>query len=143
MRFFRSLLAAGADVVWGHHPHVLQDFELVDRPEGRGLILYSTGNFISGMTWRIDPLAPQDERAWTGDSALWSVWVQCAGGRCEVTAVRPIPVTNVRDPWGTMVVSTFPGLSAQGLSEPWTGYFRERGRQLGECLREWGAVDPR
>jgi hypothetical protein len=143
VRFFRRLLGAGADIVWGHHPHVLQDFELVDRPEGRGLILYSTGNFISGMTWRIDPLAPQDERAWTGDSALWSVWVQCAGGRCEVTAVRPIPVTNVRDPRGTMVVSTFPGLSAQGLSEPWTGYFRERGRQLGESLREWGAVDPR
>jgi poly-gamma-glutamate capsule biosynthesis protein CapA/YwtB (metallophosphatase superfamily) len=143
VRFFRRLLAAGADIVWGHHPHVLQDYELVERPEGSGLILYSTGNFISGMTWRIDPFAPQDVRAWTGDSALWSVWVECAGGRSRVTAVRPIPVTNVRDRRGTLVVSTFPGLAAQGLAEPWTGYFRERARQLGESLREWGVVDPR
>jgi hypothetical protein len=42
-----------------------------------------------------------------------------------------------------MVVSTFPGLSAQGLSEPWTGYFRERSRRLAESLREWELVDPR
>ena len=142
VRFFRRLLEAGADVVWGHHPHVLQDYELVDRPEGRGLALYSTGNFLSGMTWDVDPLQPEVERAWTGDSALWAVWVQPAPGRGEVTAVMPIPVTNVRGPRGTVVVSTFPGLSAQGLSEPWTGYFRQRSVLLADSLREWGLVDP-
>ena len=59
--------------------------------------------------------------------------------------MRPIPVTNVRDPRGAMVVSTFPGLSGQGLSEPWTAYFRERSRQLAEALRGWEyrTVDPR
>jgi Bacterial capsule synthesis protein PGA_cap len=143
VRFFRELLAAGADVVWGHHPHVLQDYELVDRPEGRGLALYSTGNFLSGMTWGIDPLQPEAERAWTGDSALWAVWVQPAPGRGEVTAVQAIPITNVRDPWGFVVVSTFPGLSARGLSEPWIAYFRERSLRLAESLREWEQVDPR
>jgi poly-gamma-glutamate synthesis protein (capsule biosynthesis protein) len=143
VRFFRQLLEAGADVIWGHHPHVLQDYELVDRPEGRGLALYSTGNFLSGMTWSVDPLQPEAERAWTGDSALWAVWVQPAPGRGEVTAVEPIPVTNVRDPRGTVVVSTFPGLSGQGLSEPWTGYFRQRSLRVAESLREWGLVDPR
>ncbi len=143
VRFFRRLLEAGADVVWGHHPHVLQDYELVDRPEGRGLALYSTGNFLSGMTWGIDPLRPEAERAWTGDSALWAVWVQPAPGGLGVAAVQPIPVTNVRDRRGTVVVSTFPGLSAQGLSEPWTGYFRQRSLLLSESLREWGSVDPR
>ncbi len=143
VRFFRRLLEAGADVVWGHHPHVLQDYELVDRPEGRGLALYSTGNFLSGMTWGIDPLQPEDERAWTGDSALWAVWVQPAPGGLGVAAVQPIPVTNVRDRRGTVVVSTFPGLSAQGLSEPWTAYFRQRSLLLAESLREWRLVDPR
>jgi hypothetical protein len=143
VRFFRRLLEAGADVVWGHHSHVLQDYELVDRPEGRGLALYSTGNFLSGMTWDIDPLQPEAERAWTGDSALWAVWVQPAPGGLGVAEVRPIPVTNVRDPRGIVVVSTFPGLSAQGLSEPWTGYFRQRSLLLAESLREWRLVDPR
>jgi poly-gamma-glutamate synthesis protein (capsule biosynthesis protein) len=143
VRFFRRLLEAGADVVWGHHPHVLQQYELVDRPEGRGLALYSTGNFLSGMTWGIDPLEPEDERAWTGDSAMWAVWVQPAPGGLEVAGVQPIPVTNVRDRRGIVVVSTFPGLSAQGLSEPWTGYFRQRSLLLAESLRQWGPVDPR
>ena len=145
VRFFRSLLAAGADIVWGHHSHVLQGYELVERPEGRGLMLYSAGNFISGMTWGIDPLTPEAERAWTGDSVLWAVSVESGFGRTEVTAVRPIPVTNVCDPRGTMVVSTFPGLSGQGLSEPRTAYFRERSRLLAEALRGWEyrAVDPR
>ncbi len=143
VRFFRELLAAGADVVWGHHPHVLQDYELVQRPEGPGLALYSTGNFLSGMTWGIDPLQPEAERTWTGDSALWAVWVEPSPGRGRVAAVQPIPVTNVRDPWGAMAVSTFPALSARGLREPWTGYFRERSRRLAESLREWGLVDPR
>jgi poly-gamma-glutamate synthesis protein (capsule biosynthesis protein) len=143
VRFFRRLLEAGADVVWGHHPHVLQDYELVDRPEGRGLALYSTGNFLSGMTWGVDPLEPEDERAWTGDSALWAVWVRPAPGGLGVWAVQPIPVTNVRDRRGTVVVSTFPGLSAQGLSEPWSGYFRRRSLLLAESLREWELVDPR
>ena len=63
--------------------------------------------------------------------------------RGRVAEVRPIPVTNVRDRRGIMVVSTFPGLSTQGLSEPWTAYFRERSWRLTESLREWGQVDPR
>lgn len=38
----RALIDAGADVVLGHHPHLLQDFE---RHRG-GLIAYSLGNFV-------------------------------------------------------------------------------------------------
>jgi poly-gamma-glutamate synthesis protein (capsule biosynthesis protein) len=41
----RALVDAGADVVWGHHPHVLQGAELY-----RGKpILYSMGNLISPL----------------------------------------------------------------------------------------------
>ncbi|MGV3618362.1 MAG: CapA family protein [Fimbriimonas sp.] len=41
----RALVDAGADVVWGHHPHVLQGAELY-----RGKpILYSMGNLISAL----------------------------------------------------------------------------------------------
>src|SRR5262249_36568171 len=39
----RACIDAGADVVWGHHPHVLQGAELY---KGRP-ILYSMGNLIS------------------------------------------------------------------------------------------------
>lgn len=39
----RGFAEAGADVVWGHHPHTLQGTELYDGVP----ILYSTGNLVS------------------------------------------------------------------------------------------------
>ncbi len=143
--FFHRLLEAGVDIVYGHHPHVPQGYELVDRAEGRGLILYSAGNFISGMTWRLGPEEPDAERAWTGDSLLWVVSVTCPAGGRSVERVWPVPITNVRDPRGFMVVSTFPGLALHGLSDSWASFYRERSRQLLELLRSWEplTVDPR
>lgn len=41
----RALIDAGADIVWGNHPHVLQGAELY---KGR-LIMYSMGNLISNL----------------------------------------------------------------------------------------------
>ena len=41
----RALIDAGADIVWGNHPHVLQGAELY---HGH-LIMYSMGNLISGL----------------------------------------------------------------------------------------------
>ena len=42
-----ALVEAGADLVLGHHPHVVQAVERMDRPDGReALIAYSLGNFV-------------------------------------------------------------------------------------------------
>lgn len=43
----KRLLSAGASIILGHHPHVLQPFEFV---EGRG-VAYSLGNFAGDMLW--------------------------------------------------------------------------------------------
>ena len=49
VRLYRSLVDAGADVVIGHHPHVVQGVET----RGPGVILYSLGNFaLSSLTRR-------------------------------------------------------------------------------------------
>ncbi len=38
----------GADVIIGHHPHVIEPIEFIDREDGsRTLVAYSLGNFIS------------------------------------------------------------------------------------------------
>ncbi|MDX2064975.1 MAG: CapA family protein [Fimbriimonadaceae bacterium] len=42
VRLARDLVDVGADIVWGHHPHVLQGAEQY----GDGLILYSMGNLV-------------------------------------------------------------------------------------------------
>ena len=61
-----KLVAAGADLILGHHPHVLQPMEIFE-PEGRtGLVVYSMGNFISNQDrmYRADlfPVAAGDNR---------------------------------------------------------------------------------
>ncbi|UOE57575.1 CapA family protein [Bacillus sp. CMF12] len=40
----------GVDIIFGHHPHVLQPMEWIDRKDGRkSLVVYSLGNFLSGQ----------------------------------------------------------------------------------------------
>ena len=40
----------GADVIIGHHPHVLQPMEYLTKPNGeKALVVYSLGNFISAQ----------------------------------------------------------------------------------------------
>ncbi|HET9598250.1 MAG TPA: CapA family protein, partial [Anaeromyxobacteraceae bacterium] len=47
----RALVDAGALVVLGHHPHVLQPVELVPGAGGRmALVAYSLGNFVSNQS---------------------------------------------------------------------------------------------
>lgn len=42
-----QLVDAGADIIIGHHPHVLRGIEKY----GRGYIVYSLGNFVCDMVW--------------------------------------------------------------------------------------------
>jgi poly-gamma-glutamate capsule biosynthesis protein CapA/YwtB (metallophosphatase superfamily) len=48
-RLAEELIAAGADCILGHHPHVLQPIEMVESGGRTGLVFYSLGNFISNM----------------------------------------------------------------------------------------------
>lgn len=45
----RDLAAAGAMAVIGTHPHVVQPWEWLPGPNGKVLVIYSTGNFVSGQ----------------------------------------------------------------------------------------------
>ena len=49
--FARKVLDVGADVVWGHHPHILQQVQFY---QGKP-IFYSTGNFTFGSMSQVDP----------------------------------------------------------------------------------------
>ncbi len=56
-RLAREMAAAGAAAVIGTHPHVVQPWEWVPGAGGtRALVIYSTGNFVSGQ------LAPMNRR---------------------------------------------------------------------------------
>ena len=54
----QELIDAGADLVWGHHPHVLQRMEwMTSVKDGhRGLVMYSLGNLLSDQWMLPDAL---------------------------------------------------------------------------------------
>jgi poly-gamma-glutamate capsule biosynthesis protein CapA/YwtB (metallophosphatase superfamily) len=46
----KEVINQGADIILGHHPHVLQPMEWIDADDGRkGFVIYSLGNFLSGQ----------------------------------------------------------------------------------------------
>ena len=68
---------AGAVLVWGHHPHVLQPVEWIETARGKALILYSLGNTL------FDQVGLSDTR----QSALVVITLNAQG----VTKVRAVP----------------------------------------------------
>lgn len=50
-QYAAKVIDMGADVVWGHHPHVLQPVQFY---KGK-LVLFSTGNFIFGTMSDVEP----------------------------------------------------------------------------------------
>ena len=76
----QQLAAAGADLVVGSHPHVIQPVEVIERPGGRpALAAYSLGNFVFDSP---------DERAQTG--LALRLWLDRQGLR----AVQGLPVAS-------------------------------------------------
>jgi gamma-polyglutamate biosynthesis protein CapA len=43
----KAMVDAGADIIIGHHPHVLQSFDVYKQ----GIIFYSLGNFVFDQGW--------------------------------------------------------------------------------------------
>jgi poly-gamma-glutamate synthesis protein (capsule biosynthesis protein) len=75
----RAAVDAGADLVLGHHPHVLEALEVVSRAGGRrpALIIYSLGNFV------FDQRRPPSSE---------TVILRCTLGRDGVTAAAVTPI---------------------------------------------------
>jgi len=85
--YAREAIEAGAAVVVGAHPHVLQGWEKITAGDGReGLVIYSTGNFISNQV-------SDDQR--TGIVALLEL-TKRPGGKAELSAAGFIPTWVTR-----------------------------------------------
>jgi poly-gamma-glutamate synthesis protein (capsule biosynthesis protein) len=138
-RFFHRLLEAGAQVVFSHHPHVVQGYEIArGAAEGQdGLIMYSMGNFISGMTWRLDPSQANPPLAATGEAYILAVNVLCTESGCGIQDARPVFVADYRNARGEMVVGFMDRLADGSipLGDAWRKYFAGRMRMMAAFLR--------
>jgi poly-gamma-glutamate synthesis protein (capsule biosynthesis protein) len=138
--FFRGLLEAGARIVFGHHPHVVQGFEVGRSGAADGLIMYSMGNFVSGMTRGLDPVHPDPLLAATGEGYALSVEVRCAPTGCTVSSVHAVPIANYLNARGEIVVARLGELAdgAIGLTKSWKSYYASRL----ERMRRFLALSP-
>jgi poly-gamma-glutamate synthesis protein (capsule biosynthesis protein) len=126
--FFRQLLEAGAQIVVGHHPHVVQGYDLMQVRGTQRLAMYSMGNFISGMTWRLDPAEMQGIIAATGESYILAVDVRCDAAGCSVLQPDPIPIANYMNDRSQMVAARMSDLAdgSVKVSPAWRAYYARR-----------------
>jgi poly-gamma-glutamate synthesis protein (capsule biosynthesis protein) len=105
-RAARELIEAGADVILGHHPHVLQPIESYAARDGRvGLIAFSLGNFISSQSFGISNRNKADVRALRGDGVILTIHVRREKGRASVIRVEFLPLWTARQKAGNSIVS--------------------------------------
>ncbi|MEF3309280.1 CapA family protein [Paenibacillus sp. GYB004] len=93
-KFAREAAEAGADIVIGHHPHVLQPAEWIDTGTGRKtFVIYSLGNFIA---------AQEGENKRTGGILRLEIEKTATGGTSRIEVKHPsfiptwITMTNWR-----------------------------------------------
>ena len=85
----KRLIEAGATAVIGHHPHVLQPVEWVQRSDGsRGLVAYSLGNLVSNQDF-------DDATGRKRDGVLLELLLERGSeGRAEVRSVEGVPIAT-------------------------------------------------
>jgi hypothetical protein len=125
VRFFRDVAYAGADIVWGHHPHVLQPWEVTSAPRPGCLIIYSAGNFVSAQRRYQHPGVPLGRWAATGDAALFQVRVSMGAGGPEIELAATPLLTTVHRADG-LVVRRFDEVLSQSLSIEWLAFYLAR-----------------
>jgi len=142
--FFRDLLGSGAHVVVGHHPHVVQGYDIVEVNGTSRIAMYSMGNFISGMTWSLGPSQLQGMAAATGESYMLDVNLACGARGCTVTGADPIPIANYMNERAQMVVARLSDLAdgAVKVTPAWRSYYAGRLALMKSFLARYGSRSP-
>lgn len=100
----KLLVAAGCDLLLGHHPHVLQPAELVEAGGRKALVAYSLGNFISNQDrmYRADlfPVAGGDNRDGAALQAVFEQRQDAAGKPHMVLAETSFEPLWTENNWG-------------------------------------------
>ena len=79
----QRLADAGADVIWGHHPHVLQRMEWLTSADGRDVLgIYSLGNLLSDQ--------------WMLEDAQRSALITLNYHKQEIIAIEILPIKMSR-----------------------------------------------
>lgn len=104
-RVATALIEAGADVILGHHPHVLQPVESIATPDGRvGLVAFSLGNFISSQNAGIFFANKNNQKALRGDGIILNIAAVKEGRSTRVAHAEFLPIWTLRESIGKNVI---------------------------------------
>ncbi|MEM9424324.1 MAG: CapA family protein, partial [Spirochaetota bacterium] len=140
-RIMQQMVNHGADIIWGHHPHVQQPWEIREGRGGEALIMYSQGNFISAQTIRTKAPEPQGFWAATGDAVLLQVEVgKAKNGMTQLHRIQPQNLSTIRlKPFAFAVVPLADAAAAiaeQGY-KGWETFYTYRRKWLEKRVAQW------
>jgi len=101
------LVGAGADLLLGHHPHVLQPFEWIESEGRRGAVIFSLGNFISNQDRIYNPDKMPVSAGDSRDGAALVATFRKGPDGTGLEAVRMEPVWTDNN-WGQFVSGKAP-----------------------------------
>ena len=127
-KFFRQVLDAGVDIVWGNHPHVTQEWEIFKDDSGktRKMIMYSTGNTISGQRGWPDYENPEGKYEYTGDSILMEISLVNDKNGVYMDFFEPTIITTHVDKNGDYIVKKLTNGFINRQSEKDKNYYTKR-----------------
>jgi poly-gamma-glutamate synthesis protein (capsule biosynthesis protein) len=102
----RTWVEAGADLIVGTGPHVLQEVERIPSPRGEAVVAYSLGNLLSnqGQRWILGRRFPASvhpalKLAETRDGLLLRTRFSIEGERVRLDALEGVALWTVNDFW--------------------------------------------
>lgn len=93
---YHKMVAWGADVVLGGHPHVIEPAEVIDRGGDKKLIIYSMGNFLSNQ--RAETM---EGNIWTERGVLMDLTFEKKGDKTRIKEAQARPSWVAREDLGT------------------------------------------
>lgn len=118
-RLAQAVLEAGARIVLGHHPHVLQPVEIQrpDDPRRMTVTAYSIGNFVTNQhPYDLRDSQKHEERFPQRVSVLVALRLEKSGGEVEIQSLKFLPTymttSHENRRQGRTLVPAFPELYA-------------------------------
>jgi poly-gamma-glutamate synthesis protein (capsule biosynthesis protein) len=136
------MIAAGADLILGTGPNILQEVERRSSPRGQALVAYSLGNLVSNQGLHHRPGSPARRghpvavTAETRDAVLLRVHLRSPEpGRIEIVAVEAIPIWTRNNFWERRAdTAVTPDVTLVRLRDASPEERDERGRIISETL---------
>lgn len=128
----RQLIAAGADLIIGSHPHVLQPYALVEANGRHGIVLYSLGNFLFDQLTRWDTSSGAIARIVLdqhGVAILEAAPIDLVGWQ-----IMPLPIDSIEGQQALHLLGAPGRPTQQAAAHPWLQAWTWDAKQVREIV---------